>query len=191
MHLFEWHSKIYFIQKSKLDQESDLPVYQHGQKSYRKNAEHFKEFSHPWLKLSATAGKSDAAPVLNLWSPKTAYHKKKPKKAIDIAFKELGTYLSFQAGEDDIRLVLFVDKVTLVNDKVNKEIEDDSRLKVYVQDTVNSLDYLNDIGSGAPCRFMAVESSWRLKRTENNKMLYQAAGLSFEKETKTRHPDII
>ncbi|EGG13739.1 hypothetical protein DFA_11500 [Cavenderia fasciculata] len=109
------------------------------------------------------------------------------KKATDVAGPEIAEYLNVHKGEDDIKLIMVVDKSiysqTLVNDF--KKYINDKRFEIKSFDITNDKDQFK-----TDTRFYATETTWRLKRTAQNKILYDIAGVEeLEKNTKTKYPN--
>ncbi|EFA79217.1 hypothetical protein PPL_08045 [Heterostelium album PN500] len=256
--------------------QKSLPECPYGKSCYRKNEEHFKEFSHPWkdtkdskdekktttTTTTATNKKDDskdkngaassttsttsatAKPTTTATSSSTTtattttttttsppststasatnngstngsnngkpnYKKKKQVSsnkqrslyfpfistfvynfkvdiATDIAITEIKSYLEFHKEEDDIKLIMCIDK-SIYNDSIATKLTKgvgDERFSIVQCDSATSVEQFN-VG----CRFVASETTWRLKRTPQNKQLYDIIGeATFDAEVKQRYP---
>eukprot|EP01132_Coremiostelium_polycephalum_P003618 gene3618-4504_t len=111
------------------------------------------------------------------------------EKASEIAFKAIQGYLNFHDKVDDIGLKMIVDKEhysqTLQLFKKYFNNNWDSRFEILSIDDWNSINQLN-----LNCRIFAIETSWRLKKTPQNKFFYdELLGPKFESDTKARFPN--
>ncbi|EGC39492.1 hypothetical protein DICPUDRAFT_26757 [Dictyostelium purpureum] len=113
------------------------------------------------------------------------------EKATEIAAKAISEYLSFHEQDgDDIKLKMMVEK-SVYSDQLIENFKKlfnnkwDKRFEIVKINNSNSLEQFN-----CNCKLFASETNWRLKKTPQNKVLYdEMLDGQFEKETKNRFPN--
>jgi len=116
------------------------------------------------------------------------------EKAAHIAAEAIQEYLAFHPNEDDIKLKMFIEK------SIHSESLDhfkkifgnkwDKRFEIISIENLNSIEPFSN-----NCRLYATETTWRLKKTPQNKFLYDDMLAvdnkpnNFEKDTKNRFPN--
>uniref|UniRef100_UPI0008521CB8 DDB_G0293866 n=1 Tax=Dictyostelium discoideum TaxID=44689 RepID=UPI0008521CB8 len=110
--------------------------------------------------------------------------------ATEISANAISEYLHFHEKEDDIKLKMMVEKSIYSDNLIQsfkKHFNDkwDKRFEIIKIENSNSLEQFN-LG----CKLFATESTWRLKKTPQNKQLYEMLDTgTFEKVTKNLYPN--